>query len=194
MADLAATTPLQGEGLSQMQFSVRETSDYGLIRLQAFHRKAGQVDMLSRQLGLALPGPGARLVSGELQVFWSAPGDWMFAVPRGGERAKLAELQAKLDGLFTALSVMTDSRVALQLGGMQLRTVLARASSVDFRPNSFSEGRCLVTRFAQVPVMLVALPGEECLLFADRAVAAYLLDWFQAASLDIRHLPTNSQR
>lgn len=184
MAELAAITPLQGRGLSQAQFSVRENSDYGLIRLQTFHRKAGQVENLSLQLGLALPGPGAMLAGGELQIFWSAPGEWVIAVPRGDERAALMELQAKLDGMLAVLSVMTDSRVALQLGGQQLRTILARGSSADFHPASFAEGRCLTTRFAGVPVMLVALPGEECMLCADRSVAAYLLDWFSAASRD----------
>ena len=184
MAELAAITPLQGRGLSRAQFSVRENSDYGLIRLQTFHRKAGQVDNLSMQLGLALPGPGAILASGDLQIFWSAPGEWVIAVPRGSERAALMDLHAKLDGLLAVLSAMTDSRVVLQLGGQQLRTVMARGSSVDFHPASFAEGRCLTTRFAGVPVMLVALPGEECLLFADRSVAAYLLDWFEASSQD----------
>lgn len=184
MAEMAAITPLHGRGLSRTQFSVRESSDYGLIRLQTFHRRAGQVDNLSRQLGLALPCPGTILASDELRIFWSAPGEWVIAVPRGSERVKLTELQARLDGMFTVLSVMTDSRVVLQLGGEQLRTILARGSSSDFRPSSFAEGRCLTTRFAGVPVMLVELPREECLLFADRSVATYLLDWFRAASRD----------
>jgi len=184
MAELPAITALQGKGFSRARFSVREINNCGLIRLQTFHRKAGQVDNLSMQLGLALPGPGAMLADGEQQLFWSAPGEWVIAVPRGSERAALMELQSKLDGLLAVQSVMTDSRVVLQLGGQQLRAVLARGSSADVHPTSFAEGRCLTTRFAGVPVMLVALPGEECLLFADRSVAAYLLDWFEAASRD----------
>lgn len=184
MAELAASSPLQGKALSKAQFSVRENNDYGLIRLQTFHRKPGQVDNLSTQLGLALPGPGGILASGELQIFWSAPGEWVIAVPVGSERNTMKELQAKLDCVFAVLSIMTDSRVALQLGGKMLRMVLARGSSVDFDPVAFTQGRCLTTRFSGVPVMLVALPGNECLMFADRSVAAYLLDWLQAASRD----------
>lgn len=184
MDNLAAMSPAQSRDLYRDHFTVRETTDYGLIRLQTFHRRAGQVDHVSAQLGLALPGPGAVLDSGDLQVFWSAPGEWVIAVPQGSERARLMALQAKLDGLFAVLSVMTDSRVALQLAGAQLRTVLARGSSVDFHPGVFSAGRCLATRFAGVPVMLVAQPGDTCLLLACRSVAAYLLDWFQAASRD----------
>jgi sarcosine oxidase subunit gamma len=184
MDNLAFQPSLQGGSLSRKYFTVRENTDCGLIRLQTFHRRAGQVDNVSAQLGLALPGPGAALDSGDMQLFWSAPGEWVIVVPRGSERARLMELQAKLDGLFAVLSVMTDSRVTLQLGGAQLRTVLARGSSVDFHPSAFTVGRCLSTRLAGVPVMLVVRPWEEYLLFADRSVAAYLLDWLQAASRD----------
>lgn len=184
MAKLEVTTPLQGRGLSREQLSVRENSDYGLIRVQAFHRKVGQIDKLSLQVGLTLPGPGEMLDHGELLILWSAPGEWVIAVPRRDESVALMKLQEKLDGLLVVLSAMTDSRVVLQLGGRQLRTVLARGSSVDFHTASFTEGRCLTTRFAGVPAMLVPFPGEECLLFADRSVAAFLLDWFQAVSRD----------
>jgi hypothetical protein len=46
--------------------------------------------------------------------------------------------------------------------------------------------RCINTRLAGVPVMLsCSAGGESFLLFADRSVGHYLLDWFHAVSCNL---------
>lgn len=184
MANLAATIRLHSKAVFRTGFNVEQNNDFGLIRLQTFHRRVGLVDKVAAKLGMDLPGPGEIVGSGELRIFWSAPGEWMIALPAGSEYDRLSELQSKLDGLFVVLTLMTDSRVAMNLGGKKVRDILARGSSVNFHPADFGINRCLSTRFAGVPVMLVGLPGNEFLLFACRSVATYLFDWFQAASRD----------
>jgi heterotetrameric sarcosine oxidase gamma subunit len=189
MANLAATIRLHNKAVFRTGFNVEQNNDFGLIRLQTFHRRVGLVDKVAAKLGMDLPGmdlpgPGEIVGSGELRIFWSAPGEWVIALPAGTENDRLSELQSKLDGLFVVLTLMTDSRVAMNLGGEKVRDILARGSSVNFHATDFGINRCLSTRFAGVPVMLVGLPGNEFLLFACRSVAIYLFDWFQAASRD----------
>jgi sarcosine oxidase subunit gamma len=141
------------------------------------------VESLSQRLGIALPAAGETVAEHGTQWFWSAPGEWVIAVPAGAESDTARALQEKLDGLFVVLSVMTDSRVVLDVSGEGARNVLARGSTVDFDPASFSIGQCLSTRFAGVPVMIARSEAGVFLVFADRSVAAYLLDWFGAASI-----------
>ncbi len=185
MDNLARRTVLASATLEREQFRVTENSALGLIRLQTFHRKPGAVDHLAARLGAPLPGPGTTRAGQDRQWFWSAPGEWVIAVRAGTEDVVLAELRAQLDGLFAVLSVMTDSRIVLDVGGASAREVLARGSTVDFHPSRFGAGSCVLTRFAGVPAML-ACPygGDVILLFADRSQARYLLEWFEAASVD----------
>jgi sarcosine oxidase subunit gamma len=141
------------------------------------------VESLSQRLGVALPAAGETVAEHGRQWFWSAPGEWVIALPAEAESDTARALQEKLDGLFVVLSVMTDSRVVLHVCGEGARNVLARGSTVDFHPASFSIGQCLSTGFAGVPVMIAQPEAGVFLLFADRSVAAYLLDWFGAASI-----------
>ena len=80
---------------------------------------------------------------------------------------------------------VTMANVFVPFPGASAREVLSRGSTVDFHPTRFGAGSCVLTRFAGVPAML-ACPygGDVILLFADRSQARYLLEWFEAASVD----------
>ena len=186
MDNLARESVLCGAQVARDQFNVKEHTGLGLIRLQTFHRKSGAVAELCQSLGVELPGPGETAADQNRQLFWSAPGEWIVAVHAGTERDAISNLQAKLDGLFAVVSLMTDSRVVLDLTGSTALDILARGSTVDFHPASFGAGRCINTRLAGVSVMLAcSAGGESVLLFADRSVGPYLLEWLEAASAEI---------
>ncbi|MEQ8264113.1 sarcosine oxidase subunit gamma family protein [Pseudohaliea sp.] len=185
MDKLATAGALTDLGLKRDRFQVAENTCLGLIRLQTFHRKAGAVENLAGRLDIRLPGPGETLSEQDRQWFWSAPGEWVIAVPAGSERDALHSFQVRLDGLLAVLSVMTDSRIILNLTGESARDILSRGSTVDFHPWAFGAGQCVNTLFAGVSVML-ACPGADdvILLFVDRSVAQYLINWLEAASVD----------
>ena len=187
MDRLSAVKVLDGATLERANFRLEENTGLGLLRLQTFHRKPGEVEDLSARLGIQLPGSGETLAQQDKQWFWSAPGEWVVAVAAGTEQEVSRSLQAKLDGQFVVLSVMTDSRVVFDHSGECARDVSARGSTVDFHSTSFGANRCINTRFAGVPVML-ACPygGDKFLLFADRSLAQYLLRWFTSASVGDR--------
>lgn len=178
-----AVTALNGPALEREHIRVAENTDWGLLRLQIFHRTPGAVDSLAKRLDIRLPAAGETVVENGMRWFWSAPGEWVIAVPADTERDTARALREKLDGLFAVPSVITDSRVVLEISGESARNLLARGSTVDFHPASFGVGQCLSTRFAGVPVMIAQLEAGIFLLFADRPVAAYLRDWFEAASV-----------
>jgi len=183
MADLAAVYPLQNESIDKPSFQVRESQDYGLIRLQVFrHQSAEQVASL---LTMALPGPGKFFTDSERQIFWAAPGEWILCIPRDQQYSVLALMQEKLPSDLGVVTLMSDSRTALLIDGDRHTDVLARGCSVDLHPSVFGAGCCLSARLANVPVMLAHREDGSLLLFVCRSLAAYLLEWLAANSRDL---------
>ena len=181
---LTPRSPLAGDsGIVRPGFRLREETGIELLRLQVFHRDEGQVEALASALNTALPGPGIAHQQGAGRWLWCAPGDWLVAVPAGTGATELVALRADAGELFAVATAMTDSRVLLRLGGARLRDVLARGTTLDLHPQQFGNRQCVVTRFAGVQVLLLA-EGDEILLLACRSLAAYLLEWFRAASRD----------
>ncbi|MEQ9463297.1 MAG: 2Fe-2S iron-sulfur cluster-binding protein [Haliea sp.] len=181
---LTPRSPLAGDsGIARPGFRLREETGIELLRLQVFHRGEGQVEALATALDTALPSPGIAHPQGARTWLWCAPGDWLLAVPAGTGATELAALSAAADELLAVATAVTDSRVLLRLGGARLRDVLARGTTLDLHPQQFGDRQCAVTRFAGVPVLLLA-EGDEMLLLACRSLAAYLLAWFGAASRD----------
>ena len=181
---LTPRRPLAGDGgITQPGFRLREEKGIELLRLQVFHRGEGQVEALASGLHTALPGPGITHQEGSRRWLWCAPGDWLVAVPAGAGATELAALSADTDELPAVATAGTDSRVLLRLDGARLRDVLARGTTLDLHPQQFGDRQCAVTRLAGVPVLLLA-EGDEMLLLACRSLAAYLLEWFRAASQD----------
>ncbi len=181
---LTLRSPLAGDsGIARSTFRLREETGCELIRLQTFHRSEGQVQALAAALSTALPGPGVAHRQGAQCWLWCAPGDWLVAVPAGTGAAELATLQAAAGELLAVATASSDSRVMLRLGGARVRDVLARGTTLDLHPQQFGHQHCALTRFAGVPVLLLA-EADEVLLVACRSLAVYLLEWFRAASRD----------
>ena len=166
------------------RFFGAENAGLGLARIQSFHRREGVADAVAERLGRPLPRTGEiREGEGE-RIFWSAPGEWVVALPIDVEARWIRDQVGNLAGLPALLSPMGDSHMAVELGGEDVRDVLARASTVDFSPDRFVEGRTVVTRFAGITVLLGRPRGaDNWLLVVDRSLAAYLFAWLESASV-----------
>lgn len=163
------------------RISLSARNDLGLLRVQIFDRDSEAAGRLEAALGFAPPGAGQMLERPRQNWCPSAPGEWVIVTPAGELGAVKAELSAALTGEFAVISEIGDSRVIFELVGEGLRGVLARGSTLDFHPRSFSQGDCRVTRFAGVPVMLVC-EEDRMLLLADISLQDYLAQWFAASS------------
>ena len=186
MAELEALDALSGNELRRAHFQVRECTRFGLLRLQAFHREAGQLAELEHRIGLALPAAGGVERHGEWRILWCAPGEWIFLVPHATESDALCQLQTRVGGLLATLTPISDSRVVLALAGDRLLDVLSRGSSVDFDPEVVGNDHCITTRFAGLTLMVARFESEEgAILLASRPVADWLFEWLGAASRDL---------
>ena len=88
-----------------------------------------------------------------------------------------------LNGVLHHAVVYSSALEVFRIRGPGARELLAMGSGVDLRPASFVSGDCCRTRFAQIPVIIVALGDDEFELYCDRTFTAYVSDWL-ADSID----------
>jgi len=185
MSDLGLDTPGHGLELLRQDFELREASATGLVKLQLFPRGESALADAALALGIdALPAFGAVTRLFAHACFGLPPADFFWLLPRGESADLVARLQAALAGQLVAITDETQGRVIFELAGERTREVLARGCTLDFHSWQAGASRAAATRLANVPVVLVAAPGESVRLIACRSLAAYLQQWFAAASLD----------
>lgn len=183
MADAAEVNVTDELLFECSELSISSSAYTGLLRVQVFHRKARAVEEFSQALGLELPGPNAASTIGRHLWLWSAPGEWLVAVPGGVEGDVKESLETTQGNFLSVVSVVTDSRCVFSLSGSNVRGVLARGSNVDFHPASLMPGGCRVACVAGISVLLADMKDTILLVF-DSSYRAYVLNWFEAACLE----------
>jgi len=137
-------------------------------------------------LGVAPPTePNTVTTSGEIEILWLGPDEWLVLGPAGGDG--LAErLDAALEGLHHSVIDVSPGRVVLELDGAEARTVLAQAASLDLRPRAFGPGRCAQTPLARIPVILQALDAPPRLrIFVRASFASYVTEWLRSTIAEV---------
>jgi len=185
MSDLGLDTAGHGLELLRQNFELREASATGLVKLQLFPRGESALADVVAALGLyALPTFGEVTRLFEYLCFSLPPADFLWLPPRRDTADLVARLQAALAGQLVAVIDETQGQVIFELAGERTREVLTRGCTLDFWSWQAGASRAAATRLANVPVVLVAAPGESVRLIACRSLATYLQQWFVAATRD----------
>jgi sarcosine oxidase, subunit gamma len=124
--------------------------------------------------------PNTAATSGDISVLWLGPDEWLVTAPT--EKGELVErLETALAGMHHSLIDVSHGRVVLELEGIQARTVLAQAMSLDLRPRVFGPGCCAQTPLARVPVILQQIDATPRFRIIVRAsFAPYVTEWLQS--------------
>lgn len=191
MASLAVRSPLArfagAEGCAVWHtatVSIREQPAQGLVRMQLLNDDAAIRAALVAQMRVDLPLPGQMTGTADLRCAWITPAEWLWLT--ADDRA--AGIAVSLDSVCAAnaaITLISASRVCLQLQGSAARAVLAKGCGLDFHRAVFQPGGCTTTRFAQIPVM-IARPDDAPAfnLYGDRSQAAYLWCWLVDAAAE----------
>lgn len=107
--------------------------------------RRGQADAL----GMALPGPGAAIRTGEFDALWIQPQAWLLIAPSGPEGAFAARITA-LAADRGAVIDQTHGRTVFRIAGPGARDLLARGCRIDLHPRAFGPGRVAATIIAQI--------------------------------------------
>lgn len=185
MAESQAPNDVAIDAVTRPGFTAVEITQYDLIRLQVFSRQPGIESELSSRVEHPMPAPGESISEAGREWYWSAPGEWVVAVPAGSGTAEIDTLKTRLAGLYAVLTPMTDSRTCIEVSGAEVRQVLARGTTIDLTPSAFNPGKCAITRFASIAVMLVCAERDDSFrLFAESSYRQYLFEWLEAACRD----------
>ncbi|MFJ9712307.1 MULTISPECIES: sarcosine oxidase subunit gamma [unclassified Streptomyces] len=139
-------------------------------------------------LGVTLPGPLRAELSGDVEVLWMGPDEWLLVAPDGRQDDLLARLRSAIGDEFATVTDVSAQRTTLALSGDLVRTVLAQGCAIDLDPRVTPVGSCLTTLLAQAPVTLVVHDGAACgvRLLVRSSFASYLAAWLVDACTEYR--------
>jgi len=132
---------------------------------------------------LTLPRrPGATL-KGAVRVLCVAPGEWLILAHTPATEI-IERLQPRLFPQGLTFTDWSDAFATFVIEGDLARTLLAKGCGLDLHPESFPDGRCARTRFAQLPVILDCVRESTFELSATRSYSNYLQTWLVDAAAE----------
>jgi heterotetrameric sarcosine oxidase gamma subunit len=131
--------------------------------------------------GVMLPATVGDTAEGSPGVLCTGPGEWLLIEERtrtGAARFSLEEFEREARTQGLAVADLSDGLVGLALKGVSAWDALAGGCGVDFHGRNLPWGRCVRTRLAQIPVVVVRMEkSSEFELYVPRSYAQYLTDW-----------------
>lgn len=138
-------------------------------------------------LGVTPPAaPNTVATSGEIDLLWLGPDEWLVTAPAGLEAGLAERLDAALAGLHHSVVDVSQGRIVLELEGGEAREVLAQGMSLDLRPRVFGPGRCAQTGLARVPVILQQIDAvPRFRIFVRTSFAPYVAEWLRSTIAEL---------
>ncbi|MEU2771809.1 sarcosine oxidase subunit gamma family protein [Streptomyces sp. NPDC007162] len=139
-------------------------------------------------LGVPLPGPLRAELSGEVDVVWMGPDEWLLVAPDGRPDDLVARLRSAAGAGFATVTDVSAQRTTLALSGPLVRTILAQGCAIDLDPRVTPAGSCPTTLLAQAPVTLVVRDdaARDIRLLVRSSFATYLAAWLIDACTEYR--------
>jgi sarcosine oxidase subunit gamma len=138
-------------------------------------------------IGAPLPtAPNTTCISGDIEVLWMGPDEWLVVAPAGADGLLEALEQAVGAGHATVVDV-SDQRTAIDVAGADARELLLKGCALDLHPRSVGVGRCAQTLLARAHVVLVQRTEEPAYrVFVRASFAEYLAEWLLDAAAEYR--------
>jgi sarcosine oxidase, subunit gamma len=125
--------------------------------------------------------PNTATTSGDRDVLWLGPDEWLVVGAPGAAGVAAAELGASLDGLHHSIVDVSANRAVIELAGPSRHDLLSSACPIDLHPRSWGDGRCAQSVFGAAQVLLHERDGATR-LFVRPSFAAYVVDLLLVAA------------
>jgi sarcosine oxidase, subunit gamma len=140
---------------------------------------------IGRVLDLLLPTePNTTASKGSVTALWLGPDQWLLTCPADDVAFFINSLREPLAGSHTALTEVSDGRIALSLAGPSARELLAKGCPLDLHPRAFTPSHCAQSLLAKADVLLHLRAddpqaGPSFDLYVARSFAPYLWSWLE---------------
>lgn len=119
--------------------------------------------------------PNTARTSGDRDVLWLGPDEWLIVGAPGAASAIGDELEASLAGLHRSVVDVSANRAVIELAGTSRHDLLSSACPIDLHPRSWGDGRCAQSVFGAPQVLLHEREGATR-LFVRPSFADYVVD------------------
>lgn len=155
----------------------------GMIRLQG---PAGDAEFLDEveQAVIPIPAYGKISTNADMSCLWLTPKEWLIVTPAGGEDDVLTALAPVLQERVALATMITDSRLALEISGSCAAELLSKGCALDLHRSKFEVGHAAITRFAKTVAMIARLQHDRYQLYVDRSHARYTWEWLVDAATE----------
>ena len=132
--------------------------------------------------GLGFPTePNTWTISGDREVLWLGPDEWLVVAEPGDADAIAAELERSLADVHRSVVDVSANRAVLELSGSSRHDLLSSACPIDLHPGSWADGGCAQSVFGAAQVLLQERRGTTR-LFVRPSFAGYVVDLLLAAA------------
>lgn len=142
-------------------------------------------DAFSKVLELELSTQVSTVASNrDVCVLTVGPDEWIVSGPSAKEKELETNLRKAVDGMFAAVTVVSDMNRVYRVSGPEARDVLAQGTSIDLHSRTFGPGKCARTAFAKTTGAVIHqiddLPTFD--VYIECSYVAYMKLWFDTAS------------
>lgn len=150
------------------------------VKFQLRSNGASASGLISSHLGFVLPDNPLQAANTDPVAFWCAPDEWIFVGNNVSAWEYRKELSSILADQTFVITDVSDSLTIIELSGHHVLELLAEGCGADLCGDKFTAGNYLLTRFANLPVIIHRLDSDFVTrVYVDRSVSGYLWDWLQ---------------
>jgi sarcosine oxidase subunit gamma len=173
--------------MSDSALKLQRLTDVGYINLRGDTKSAEFLDAVAKVTGLALPMQPNTVASGEHDIYWLGPNEWMLVGESADTSRLAAALSEELKRQHAAVNDLSGGQITYRLSGDGARQVLSKGCALDLHPSVFAAGACAQTGLAKAGVIIRPLHGESGFdVLVRRSFADYLWQWLLRAGREYR--------
>ncbi len=173
--------------MSDSTLSLQRLTDVGYINLRGDANNSDFLDAAAKVIGLALPIEPNTVVSGEHDIYWLGPNEWMLVGEQADTSRLTIALAAELERQHAAVNDLSGGQLTYRLRGESARQLLSKGCALDLHPGVFGHGACAQTGLAKASVILRPLDGDAGFdVLVRRSFSDYLWQWLLRAGDEYR--------
>lgn len=165
--------------------TVSVRADLGHINLRGSASDAGFVASVEQELGQPLPVEPNTMSTGQHQVCWLGPDEWLVVTPVALATELVGRLEQALSSSHAAVNDLCGGQIALMLHGAKCRELLATGCTLDLHPREFQVGHCAQSGLARANVLIALVDDAPTfMIVVRRSFSGYLCRWLAHAGND----------
>ena len=184
LASQAVTAPPAG------QIGLAEVVPAGQLALRGESSDKTFLEAFASGFGFDLPVEACRaIIKDDITALWFGPNEWLLCSDKTAGPALEGKAASALAECRHAITDVSESRVIIRARGEQVRTLLAKGSSINFHPNQFSVGDCPSSSLARCHATFHLRQSSndvDCVdIYVHCSFAEYAWHWLRDAAHEI---------